>query len=120
MFVSGYWADGATQITPGTDSFSKGFLASNVLSKEAMPVGTTITVMAGYQIRISAVSFSSETGFKVVKRSENFQGEVELTEAMYDGNAFMVINIQAVPAKDLTDEAATAQDDILTIVKNIE
>ena len=114
FFVSGYWADGKSVITPGTDSFSKGFLASNVLSKEAMPANTLITVAAGYQIRVSFLTFSPDTGYKVMKRTANFTGDVVLSDELYEDYQYISINISAVPTRDLSEEAETAATTVLT------
>ena len=107
-FTSGYWADNATQLILGTTDFAKGFLGSNVLSRTAVPLGTKISIEAGYQVRLVFLTFSGDTGYKVVNRSNNYQGEFVLTQAFYKEHQYIAFNISAVPTRNLFDEVSTA------------
>jgi len=104
-FTSGYWADNGIAPIPGTDTFSRGFLASNVLSRDVVPNGTTITIESGYQIRIIFLTFSELTGYKVVHRTANYQGQIMLTTPLYKDYEYIAFNISAVPTRNLFDEA---------------
>lgn len=114
-FVSGYWNNFAIAVTPGTDAFSKGFAASNVLSKESMADVTEIQIAAGYQVRVIYMDYSYNT-YSVMFRTNNLTGTI-VTDAAFWGNyQYVAFNISSVPATDLSGSLETLPA-LITIVR---
>lgn len=106
-FVSGYWNNNATAVTPGIDDFSRGFAASNVLSKTYLDDVNKIIVAEGYQIRVIFLTFSSETGYLVVQRTNNFTGTILTDDDFWGDYQYVAFNISSVPSSDLSSVLAT-------------
>ncbi len=114
-FVSGYWNNFAIAVTPGTDAFSKGFAASNVLSKESMADVTEIQIAAGYQVRVIYMDYSFNT-YSVMLRTNNLTGTI-VTDAAFWGNyQYVAFNISSVPSSDLSGSLETLPA-LITIVR---
>ena len=114
-FVSGYWNNFAIAVTPGTDAFSKGFAASNVLSKESLADVTEIQIAAGYQVRVIYMDYSYNT-YSVMFRTNNLTGTI-VTDAAFWGNyQYVAFNISSVPATDLSGSLETLPA-LITIVR---
>ena len=116
FFTTGYWPDDGIEIKTGTDNFTKGFLASNILSINQVPVNTKITITEGYKIRLVFFTYSPKEGYKVAKRTSNYMDEVLVTEELYENYDYIAINISAVTSTDLSGLASTAHELITFIL----
>ncbi len=116
FFITGYWPDDGIEIKTGTDNFTKGFLASNILSIDQVPVNTKITITEGYKIRLVFLTYSPKEGYKVAKRTNNYTGEVLVTEELYENYDYIAVNISAVTSTDLSGLASTAHELITFIL----
>ncbi|MCU0105515.1 hypothetical protein N7603_07570 [Acholeplasma vituli] len=106
-FVSGYWNNYAIAVTPGTDTFSKGFAASNVLSKAYFDGMTSIQIAAGYQVRVIYMDYSFNT-YSVMFRTNNLTGTIVLDNAFWGNYQYVAFNISSTPtATDLSGSLAT-------------
>lgn len=117
FFITGYWPDNGIEIKTGTDNFTKGFLASNILSIDQVPVNTKITIASGYKIRLIFLTYSPKNGYKVAKRTDNYTDEVLVTEELYENYDYIAINISAVQSTDISSLANTAHE-LLTFTFN--
>jgi uncharacterized repeat protein (TIGR02543 family) len=100
-FTSGYWNNFAQAVTPGTDAFSKGFAASNVLSKASFDQTKEIVIAAGYQVRVIYLDYSYNT-YQVVLRTNNLTGTIVLNEAFWGQYQYVAFNISTIPSTDLS------------------
>ncbi|VEU83003.1 DUF4886 domain-containing protein [Acholeplasma hippikon] len=110
-FVSGYWNDRAIQVTPGTDSFSKGFGASNVISLESLKNYSSITIEEGYQVRIIFFDYSFNT-YTVLFRTNNLTGTIELTEELLSNYMYIGFNISTITSSDFSNSLETLSSKI--------
>lgn len=101
-FVSGYWNNFAQAVTPGTDSFSKGFAASNVFTKAYFDGTKEIVVAAGYQVRVIYLDYSFNTYQVVFRTTTNLTGTIVLNEAFWGNYQYVAFNISSVPSSDLS------------------
>ncbi len=102
FFVSGYWNDNATRITNNGGSFDLGFAASNVLSKAYFENYTAVTVANGYQVRVIYLTYDGFGGYKVLSRTVNFQGKIDLDETFWGNYEYVAFNISSVPSSDIS------------------
>ncbi len=102
-FVSGYWADNATQITNAGGSFDLQFAASNIISKEALKDIESIIIAQGYQIRVIFLSYDGNGNYKVLSRTENLTGTIELNETVWGDYKYFAVNISTDPYTDLSE-----------------
>lgn len=105
-FVSGYWNNFAIAVTPGTDTFSKGFAASNVLSKAHFDGVESIQIASGYQVRIIYMDYSFNT-YSVMFRTNNVTGTIVLDAAFWGNYQYIAFNISSVPSTDLSTSLET-------------
>lgn len=100
-FVSGYWNNFAIAVTPGTEAFSKGFAASNVLSKASLAGVTEIQIAAGYQVRVIYMDYSYNT-YSVMYRTNNVTGTIVVDDVFWGNYQYIAFNISSVPTTDLS------------------
>lgn len=115
-FVSGYWNNFAIAVTPGTDAFSKGFAASNVLSKASLSGVTSITIAAGYQVRVIYMDYSYNT-YSVMFRTNNLTGTIVVDDIFWGNYQYVAFNISSVPSSDLSTSLETLPA-LITFVQN--
>lgn len=118
-FISGYWADNATKVTNAGGSFDLGFAASNVLSRAYMENFSQVIVDSSYQVRAIFLTYDGFGGYKVVLRSANIQGTINLDEAFLANYEYFAFNILSVPSSDLSGQLETLPTK-LTFVEKVQ
>ncbi|VEU83300.1 DUF4886 domain-containing protein [Acholeplasma hippikon] len=101
-FVSGYWADAATNITNTGTSFDLGFAATtNPMHKDKFADITSFVVAQGFQVRV--VYFTPQNGgWKVLYRTANFTGEIFMDDTFWGTYEYVGFNISSVPSSNLS------------------
>lgn len=108
-FNSGFWGDNTTAPTPGGTEFNNRFITSNVISTNALNEYTTLTIGEGYQVRIVFLTYDGFGTYKVLKRTDNFQGTVNLSEHFleYEYVAFNISKMDSSQIHENIEEAAS-------------
>ncbi len=100
-FSSGYWNNFAQSITTGDTTFIKGFGASNVISKDSLSGYTSLTITAGYQVRVIYMDYSYNT-YTVMLRSDNLTDTITLDADFWKDYQYIAFNISSNPSSDLS------------------
>jgi len=103
-FISGYWELGKNSITTtnANMTFLNGFAASQPQSKHYYESVNSITIEAGYQVRVIYLTYDGFGNYQVALRTNNLTGTIVLDETFWSTYEYVAFNISAVPAQDLS------------------
>ena len=111
-FELGYWNNNASSLTPSTS-----YAGSRVIPRQFLNSGTILHIEDGYQVRIIFLEYTEENGYKVLNRTENYVGDVVLTNGYYQDSQYIAFNISTAPStSDLTAQLDTLDGKITTSV----
>lgn len=96
-FVSGYWNTNKSAVTPDVK-----YIASNVMPRQFFPAGTIVNVEAGYEAKISFLTYSPEAGYKVASRTGALTGSTVITDALYKDYQYIAFNLSTAPTTDIS------------------
>ncbi|MGD9910254.1 MAG: DUF4886 domain-containing protein [Candidatus Izemoplasmatales bacterium] len=106
-FTTGYWELGKHAITTGDTSFIKGYGASSPQSKEYYAGIDSITVEAGYQVRVIYLGYDGYGEYTVLFRTANLTGTILLDETFWGEYEYVAFNISKVVSEDLSGVLAS-------------
>jgi len=104
FFVTGYWADNATEIATGDTDFHLKFAASNVLSKHYFENVSEIIVPDGYTLKPIFLSYDGYGNYAVTSRGSALTGTITLDAAFWGENMYIAFNYSNVAGTNISAE----------------
>lgn len=108
-FITGYWEanKNAITVTNANQAFLERFAASQPQSKSYYDSINSITIAAGYQVRVIFLSYDNYGKYTVLSRTDNLQGTLTLDSTFWGENQYIAFNISKVDGTSVASELAT-------------
>ncbi|MDP2425660.1 MAG: DUF4886 domain-containing protein [bacterium] len=108
-FITGYWEANKFAITTTNANltFLNGFAASQPQSKSYYASVNSITIAAGYQVRVIYLTYDGYGKYQVALRSNNLTGTIVLDETFWGVYEYVAFNISSVPSSNLSESVDT-------------